>query len=87
MAAIGILSAERSVAFSKNEVQKWLRKLSGISEVFVSISVNSNVAQLFFKYGGSNYEFRSVRQKNARLNLFAIVKAMEGKVRNHFIGI
>src|SRR5438552_9455461 len=46
-----------------------------------------NDALLKFKYNGKNYEYRSTSQKNSRLNMHAIARVMEFKVRAQLMGI
>lgn len=88
MTRLGILSVSKPIDRAVSEIREWLSKI-GVNGMGIDFryDANSNVALLRFNYKGKNYEFRSTRQKNCRLNAWAITRCMESKVRNHIMEI
>lgn len=88
MGKIGSLKTTGSIDKAMSDIRDWLERLNvnGLS-VNIQYDRQSNIALLRFFYNGKNYEFRSTKQRDARLNLFAIARVMEYKVRSHIMGI
>lgn len=88
MTRLGILSISKPIDKAVSEIREWLSKI-GVNGMGIDFryDANSNIALLRFNYKGKNYEFRSTRQKNCRLNAWAIQRCMESKVRNHIMEI
>lgn len=88
MTKLGTLQTTKTIEQGMKEIRDWLfeMKVNGI-DININYDPASNVALLRFKFQGKAYEFRSTKQKNCRLNLHAIARAMEGKVRNSIMGI
>lgn len=87
-ANLGRLATERSIDSAIVEIKKWLGYL-GIERYDVNAAYDPrlNVAVLDFKYKNKPYEFRSTKQKNCRLNMHAISRVMEAKVRAEIMQI
>lgn len=85
---IGTLTNSRPVEAAMREIRDWLDKIrvNGLT-INTNYDARQNIALLKFTYNGKNYEFVSRKQKNCRLNMWAITRAMESKVRNHIMGI
>ena len=85
---LGILKTEKSVERAMIEVRSWLGKI-GIAAFSIDLSYGArlDVATAMLKFHGKDYEFRSTRQGNCRLNMWAIARVMEYKVRSHLMGI
>lgn len=82
MGEIGKLRTEKSIEHAMKEIKVWLDKV-GVSglDLIIQYDARLNVAVIKFKKKGKSYEFRSTKQKNCRLNMHAISKVMEFKVR------
>ena len=89
MTKIGTIQTEKSIENAMREIRQWLSRIgvSGGFDVDLKYDARMNVALLKFKYNGKNYEYRSTSQKNYRLNMHAIARVMEFKVRAHLMGI
>lgn len=83
-----MLGTEKGIDVATREIRGWLEKISvdGLS-IDTRYDAAKNVALLRFTYQGKNYEFRSTKQKNCRLNMHAIARVMESKVRAQLMGI
>ena len=69
-------------------IGKWLNKIGIVKELIdMSYDARLNVATINFKYQNKQYEFRSSKQKNCRLNMCGIARIMEYKIRAHLMGI
>lgn len=88
MTRLGQLNTSKPIDQAVREIRTWLDKIrvNGLS-IDTRYDAKTNVALLRFSYQGKNYEFRSTKQNNCRLNMWAIARAMESKVRNHIMGI
>ena len=88
MTNLGILRTDKPIESAIKEIRNWLDKIeiSGLG-IDTRYDAKTNVAMLRFSYQGKNYEFRSTKQHNCRLNMWAVARAMESKVRNHIMGI
>ena len=58
-----------------------------IFDIDIQYNAKSNVAMLIFKYKDRDYEFRSINQKNCRLNMWGIARVMEFKARAQLMKI
>lgn len=47
-----------------------------IFDIDIQYNAKSNVAMLIFKYKDRDYEFRSINQKNCRLNMWGIARVV-----------
>ena len=85
---IGQLKTTEPIYKAENEVKEWLYRLgvNGLS-INTAYDARTNISLVRFNYKGKNYEFISRKQKNSRLNMFGIAKAMEYKVRLHLMEI
>ncbi|MDD5615000.1 MAG: J domain-containing protein [Candidatus Methanoperedens sp.] len=85
---IGRMATTKSIEAAMKEITRWLGMI-GINglEIDIRHDAASNVALLRFKYKGKEYEFRSTRQSNCRLNMWGIARVMEYKVRSQLMGI
>lgn len=83
-----MLKTSKSVENALRDIRFWLVKL-GVSNLDIDVRYDAgiNVALLRFKYDGKSYEFRSAKQQRVRLNVHAIARAIEAKVRLHIMGI
>jgi DnaJ-domain-containing protein 1 len=88
MTTLGQLRIKEPIEKAIREIRNWLDKLkiSGLS-INTNYDARMNIALLRFNYNGQDYEFISKKQSNCRLNMWAIARAMESKVRNHIMGI
>ncbi len=86
MTKIGELRTEKSIESAIKEIKKWL-SLIGIYGADIRYDAKSNIAVLKLKYNDKDYEFRSINQKNCRLNMWGIARVIEFKVRSHLMGI
>ena len=89
MTKIGTIQTEKSIENAIREIRQWLLRIgvTGGFDVDLKYDARMNVALLKFKYNGKNYEYRSTSQRNSRLNMHAIARVMEFKVRAHLMGI
>jgi hypothetical protein len=85
---LGKLQTQKSIEMAITEIKHWLSEInvSGL-DLDVRYDAKINVALLRMKHNGKNYEFRSTMQSNCRLNMWAIARVMEYKVRSHLMGI
>src|SRR3990167_5299524 len=88
MTKIGQLRTDKSIDSAMREIREWLDriKISGFS-IDLRYDPKQNVALCRFTYQGKNYEFTSRKQTNCRLNMHAIARVMESKVRAHLMDI
>jgi len=88
MGKIGQLQTSKSIDVATREIREWLDRL-GINGMAVDLryDAKTNIALCKFKYKNKDYEFRSTKQNNCRLNMHGIARVMEGKVRFHIMGI
>lgn len=88
MTHIGKLVTEKSIELAIKEITEWLQKInvSGL-DIDLRYDAKSNVAMLKFKYKGKDYEFRSTKQANCRLNMWGIARVIEWRVRGQLMGI
>src|SRR3990167_10671738 len=86
MTKIGELRTEKSIEFAIKEIKKWLSLIS-VYGTDIEYDAKSNIAVLIFTYNDKDYEFRSINQKNCRLNMWGIARVIEFKVRSHIIAI
>lgn len=86
--ALGQLTTSEPIDKAMRVIREWLDKLS-INGMAIDLKYDAkiNIALLRFNYKGKNYEFRSTKQTNSRLNMWAISRVMEYKVRSHIMGI
>lgn len=85
---IGTLSVQKPIENAIKNIREWLNTLgvNGLS-VDTRYDAKQNIAVLRFNYKGQWYEFKSSKQKNCRLNMHAIARVMEFKVRSHLMQI
>lgn len=85
---IGMLTTDKGIDNAMVEIRKWLDKIN-VSGMFIDLKYDArqNIAMLRFTYNGKDYEFTSTRQSNARLNMHAIARVIEFKVRAHIMAI
>lgn len=86
MTKIGELRTEKSIESAIKEIKKWL-SLIAVYGIDLGYDAKSNIAVLRLKYNDKDYEFRSINQKNCRLNMWGIARVIEFKVRSHLMGI
>jgi hypothetical protein len=88
MSQIGQLRTSKPIEKAIRDLRYWLTKIeiNGLS-INARYDAKQNIALLNFIYKEKKYEFRSTKQSNCRLNMWAICKAMESKIRNHLMGI
>lgn len=86
MTKIGELRTEKSIESAIKEIKKWLSFID-VKALNVEYDARSNIAAISFIYNGKDYEFRSINQKNCRLNMWGIARVMEFKVRAHIMRI
>lgn len=88
MSNIGKLWTSQPIEKAIREIRDWLERINvdGLS-IHSPYDAKRNIALLRFSFMGKNYEFKSTQQKNCRLNMFAIAKVMEYKVRAHLMQI
>jgi len=88
MGQIGQLNTSKPITNAMSEIREWLGKIK-ISGMLIDLRYDAptNVASVKFKFNGKDYQFISKRQRNCRLNMFAIARVMEYKVRSHLMGI
>lgn len=88
MTKIGELRTDKSIYCAIDEIKRWLSLLRVYDTDFdIWYDAKSNVAVLKFKYMNRDYEFRSINQKNCRLNMWGIARVIEFKVRAHIMEI
>lgn len=80
MTKIGELRTEKSIETAIKEIKKWLM-LIGVNIFDIDIQYNAKLAILIFKYNDRDYQFRSINQKNCRLDMWGIARVMEFKAR------
>ncbi len=85
---LGQLKTTKRVEQAIREIRDWLDKI-GIHGLGIDTryDASQNIALASFSYEGKRYEFRSTNQVNCRLNMWAIARVMEYKVRSHIMGI
>lgn len=85
---IGQLRVEKPIENAMREIREWLERIdvTGL-DINLNYDARSNIALLKLKYKNKNYEFRSQSQKNCRLNMHAIARVIEFKVRAHLMEI
>jgi hypothetical protein len=88
MSKIGQLRIDQPIEKAMREIRDWLSKLNinGLS-INTNYDARMNIAVLKFKYQEKDYEFRSTKQANCRLNMWGIARVMEYKVRASIMGI
>jgi len=88
MGEIGELRTKEPIEKAIREINGWLSRI-GITGLSIDTRYDaaSNVALLRFDYSGKHYEFRSTKQQNCRLNMWAIARVMEYKTRSHLMNI
>lgn len=88
MGAIGQLKTTKRIEEAIRDIRYWLMKINvdGIT-IDSRYDAKTNVAFIKFQYKNKYYEFRSTKQSNCRLNMWAISRVMESKVRNHLMEI
>lgn len=88
MGKIGMLNTGKPIETAIREIREWLEKL-GINglEIDTRYDPRANISLVKFRYNNKDYEFRSTKQRNCRLNMWAITRVMESKVRNHLMDI
>lgn len=85
---IGRIQTSKPITVAISDIRSWLSEL-GINGLTIDTRYDaaSNVALVRFSYKGQNYEFRSTKQNNCRLNMHGIARVMEFKVRASLMGI
>ena len=88
MGKLGMLRTTKNIDQASREIREWLERI-GISglEVNINWDARQNVALLRFRYKSKNYEKRSTKQDNCRLNVCALAQFCENKVRASLQGI
>jgi DnaJ-domain-containing protein 1 len=88
MTTLGQLRTSEPIEKAMRTIRDWLSKLNinGLT-INTNYDARQNVAVLRFKYQDKDYEFRSTKQSNCRLNMWGIAKIMEYKVRSQIMGI
>lgn len=88
MTKLGQLKTTESIERAMRIIRDWLNKI-GVNgmEINTNYDARLNIAVLKFRYKDVNYEFRSTSQSNCRLNMWAIARVMEYKVRSSLMGI
>jgi hypothetical protein len=86
MTKIGELRTEKPIESAIKETKKWLT-LIAVYGADIGYDARSNIAVLKLRYNDRDYEFRSINQKNCRLNMWGIARVIEFKVRAHLMGI
>lgn len=82
MANIGVMSTDKTIEKAIKEIKKWLGELNiNAATIVTNYEPRQNIALVQFVYQGKEYQFRSTKQKNCRLNMHAIAKVIEFKVR------
>jgi hypothetical protein len=78
MTKIGTIQTEKSIENAMSEIREWLSRI-GVQGLDIDLKYDArmNIALLKFKYNGKAYEYRSISQKNCRLNMHAITRVME----------
>lgn len=88
MGKIGQLKTDKSIEHAMREIKDWLNLL-GVNGLTINTNYDAraNIALLRFRYKDKEYEFRSTKQANCRLNMHGIARVMEYKVRAYLMGI
>ncbi len=86
MTKLGELRTEQSIESAIREINHWLSRIA-VDGLDIKYDAKSNIAVLKFTYNSKDYEFRSTNQKNCRLNMWAIARVMEFKIRAHLMKI
>ena len=88
MTTLGQLRSKKTIEQAMREIRFWLSKLKidGLS-IQTNYDSRMNISLVKFKYNNKDYEFRSTKQANYRLNMWGIAKVMEAKVRSSIMGI
>lgn len=85
---IGRIATGKSINAAMTEITRWLGMI-GVNGLGIDMrhDAATNVALLRFEYKDQEYEFRSTRQDNCRLNMWGIARVIEFKVRAQLMGI
>lgn len=88
MTPIGQLNTREPIEKAIRVIRDWLFKIN-VSPMSINTNYDPriNVAVLKFNYKSKDYEFRSTKQSNCRLNMWGIARVMEYKVRASLMGI
>lgn len=88
MGKLGHLQTQEPIEKAMRLIRGWLHQLGidGLS-IQTNYDARQNIAVLKFRYNNKDYEFRSTKQANSRLNMHGIARVMEYKVRSHIMGI
>lgn len=88
MGKIGMLNTDKSIEAAIREIRHWLSMI-GVDGLSIDTRYDpaKNVALVRFRHEGKSYEFRSTKQNNSRLQMWAIARVMENKVRAQLMGI
>lgn len=88
MTKIGQLKTRKSIELAMKEIKEWLSKINvnGL-QVDIRSDAKTNVALLRFNFKSKDYEFTSRRQGTCTLNMWAIARVIEFKVRAQLMGI
>ena len=85
---IGQLRTNKPIEKAMKEIRDWLDKI-GIDgmDLDTNYDAKKNIALIRFRYKLKDYEFKSTKQNKCRLNMWAIARVMESKVRADLMGI
>ena len=88
MTLLGQITTTKPIENAVREIRDWLDRINinGL-DVNTRWDAKNNIALVQLKYKNANYEFRSTNQHNCRLNMYAIARVMEFKVRAHLMEI
>lgn len=88
MTKLGQLHTGEQIEKAMRVIREWLNKIdvNGLT-INTNYDARLNIAVLRFNHNGKNYEFRSTKQSNSRLNMWGIARVMEYKVRSQLMGI
>jgi len=88
MTEIGELRTDKPIDSAMVEIRTWLDRI-GVKgmDVILQYDAKLNISLLKMKYKSKDYDFRSTKQRNCRLNMWAIARVMEYKVRSHLMKI
>ncbi len=88
MTSLGQLRTSESIERAMRIIRDWLSKLN-VNGLMINTNYDArqNIAILKFQYQEKNYDFRSTKQSNCRLNMWGIARVMEYKVRASVMGI
>lgn len=84
----GKMKSQKSIEVAMRLIRDWLLKINinGMS-INTNFDARTNIALVKFRHKDKDYEFRSTKQDNCRLNMFAIARVMEYKIRASIMGI